>query len=148
MAAMRPPDTATAAACSPAGRTARCARKTSSYSLTDVSPPCESRWWSVVIGCDGPAEPFQQRPRFADALADVGLDIGQRVGLADARRGQLLLRQQVASGHGDHRYPGGAGGGGDPGRRLAVQRLLVQRALPGDDEVGTGQMRGETGELQ
>ena len=28
------------------------------------------------------------------------------------------------------------GGRGDPGRGLAVQRLLVQRALPGDDEVG------------
>ena len=86
------------------------------------------------------AEPHQQWRRVGEASRHIRLDVGEGVGRGDARRAQLIGGEQVAAAHRDDRDAGGAGGGRDAGRRLAVQGLLVERALAGDDEVGAGQL--------
>ena len=61
---------------------------------------------------------------------------------------KLLVRQQISPADGHHRDARGDRGGGNPGRCLAVQGLLVQRPLAGDDQRRSDQLIVEADQIQ
>jgi hypothetical protein len=75
-------------------------------------------------------ELFEEWAGVAEASLGVGFDLGQGVGLLDARGAQLVLAESEPTGHGDDGYAGGCGRGGYSCGGLAVQGLLVERASP------------------
>ena len=81
-------------------------------------------------------------------FCDVGFDVGQRVRRDETRCVQTVVVQVAAPGDGHDRHPRSLGRVGHPGRRLAVQGLLVEPALAGDDQPGAVQLVLETDQLQ
>ena len=84
----------------------------------------------------------------AFAMLRVGSGSRSLSGYAAAMPGlvESLGRQQTAPGHRDHRYARRASR--DPGRRLAVQGLFVQRAFTGDHQLRACQLFVEADEFQ
>ncbi len=73
------------------------------------------------------------------AAVEVGLEVGEGRGAAEARRGELGRVEGDRPGQREHRDAGGPGPRRDPRRALAPQRLRVEAPLAGDDEVGPGE---------
>ena len=97
-----------------------------------------------------PARSSSRGPACSRQRVEVGLDVGERVGARDARRAELAGGQRAHAGHRHHRQVrrGRSGRASHPGRGLAVQRLGVERALPGDDQPRSGQVTGEREQVQ
>jgi hypothetical protein len=65
----------------------------------------------------------------------------------DAGRCQGGLVEGHLTGQHQHRNPAGAGAGGQRADHLAVQRLVVEPALAGDDQLRGRDIVGQPGEL-
>ena len=85
-------------------------------------------------GADLLAELFEQSAGLGQADGEIRFPVEERVDGREARVGDLLVCQERAAGDRD----GGDGvsgcGGGHPYRGFAVEALLVEAALTGDDE--------------
>ena len=97
-----------------------------------------------------PGQFLQQGTGLLQAAGQVGLDVGERVCLSDARRTELVGGQRAHPGHRHHRQVRRGRGrrAGHPGGGLAVQRLLVERPLAGDHQARAGQPVGEPEQVQ
>ena len=74
--------------------------------------------------------------------------VGEQVGIVEAGARHLLAGQRAAPGHHHDRNPVPGGRRSHPDRGFAGQRLLVERTLAGDDDVGLGQHRVEADQLE
>ena len=59
-----------------------------------------------------------------------------------------VVVEVTPAGHGDHRHAGRTRRGRHPGRRLAVQGLLVQAALTGDHQPGAVERGPEADQVE
>src|SRR5690606_10118237 len=101
-----------------------------------------------VLGGDGGREALEQRPGRGDGAGGVRLERAQSVDGPQARGAGLGGGERGPAADGDRGDPGPGGGARHPDRGLAVERLLVEAALAGDDEVGPGEAVGEAGERE
>src|SRR5664279_3685702 len=99
-------------------------------------------------GDDVRRELFEQSAGVGQANAEIGFAVDQRVHGLESRGGALFGAQQGPSRDGDRRDALSGRGRGNPDRGLAVQALLVEAALAGDDERDSGQQIVEMREVE
>ena len=149
----RPPRRDDGAGSSAAGSSSRC-----------WSPSRSCCWSSSASASSSPPPSACSEPHSIGGITRAASSASSRSGSARqrARSGSISVSAWAAAkpaaisrsaaefdhaGQREARHSGGARPGGDLGRRLAGQGLLVQGALPGDDQVGAGDRAVEPDEV-